>query len=118
MNLIQEINSVCDQQFPAVMIGSRSLDNCVPGYKSSRHNSDYDFIVSIRYWNKILGIVDKHVYADPIAAGPAVKESNYNKGIKFYVKPKLEKFEINLIPYMRKSIIYGNRRMLHYLHWR
>jgi hypothetical protein len=98
MNLIQEINSVCNSQFPAILVGSRSLDNCFPGYKVSEVRSDYDFIVSIRHWNQILGVVDKNVYVDPMAAGPAVRESNYNKGIKFFVKPKLEKFEINLIP--------------------
>lgn len=98
MNLIQKINSVCDPEFPAVMIGSRALDGCVEGFKASRYRSDYDFIVPITKWNKIMSVVDKYVYVDEVEAGPAIKESNYNKGIKFYVKPKMEKFEINLIP--------------------
>ena len=98
MNLIQEINLVCDPEFPVIMIGSRSLDNCVENYRVSRDKSDYDFIVSIKKWNEIMSVVNKHVYVDEVEAGPAIKESNYNKGIKFHVKPKLEKFEINLIP--------------------
>lgn len=98
MKLIEEIESVCDPEYPLVMIGSRSLDGCIDGYKVSSANSDYDFLVPINKWSEVLSLVDKYVYSDPIEAGPDVKKSNYNNGIKFYIRPMFTKHEINLIP--------------------